>query len=139
MSDKNIAQIRSINSLKDFYFFVADYQRGYKWGLEEVEFLLDEIFQFETATENFYCLQPIVLKNKNITDENEKIIANSYELIDGQQRLSTIFLILKCLNHNVYKLDYQTRDTSKTFIKDISALNTVELEIEYGKIDFDTI
>ena len=68
-------------------FFVKSYQRGYRWGKSEVERLLEDVFALKghggQATKN-YCLQPIVVKN--LGDEN-------FELIDGQQRLTTIFLI----------------------------------------------
>lgn len=63
-------------------FFVPSYQRGYRWGNEEVVRLLDDIYT--NGTKN-YCLQPVVVKNNGET----------FELIDGQQRLTTLFILLK--------------------------------------------
>ena len=63
-------------------FFVPSYQRGYRWGKDEVTRLLDDIYQ--NGKKN-YCLQPIVVRNNG----------DSYELIDGQQRLTTLYLIYK--------------------------------------------
>ena len=80
--------LKPIKDFQDFHFLVKDYQRGYKWTKEEVTQLLNDIYEFEPQNENeFYCLQPIVIKE----DSGKK------ELIDGQQRCTTIYLILKYL------------------------------------------
>lgn len=65
-------------------FFIPSYQRGYRWGEDEVLRLLDDVY---TNGRNPYCLQPIVVRRKG----------ERYELIDGQQRLTTIYLIYKYL------------------------------------------
>ncbi len=64
----------------------------------------------QTIQNSFYCLQPIVLKRKG----------EVYSLIDGQQRLTTIFLIIKYLqNRNLFKIEYETRRDSATFLENI--------------------
>ncbi len=94
-------------------FFVAAYQRGYRWK-EEVELLLKDIN--EIPGEQNYCLQPIVVK---------KLGENKYELIDGQQRLTTIYLIfsyMKQLNLPFqlnFSIEYDTRKESKAFLEAI--------------------
>lgn len=106
-------ELKAIKDFQNFHFLVKDYQRGYKWTREEVEQLLNDIYEFEPQNENeFYCLQPIVIKE----DSNKK------ELIDGQQRCTTIYLILKYLGKDTFQLDYQTRKGSETFIKEIDSL-----------------
>ena len=60
-------------------FYVPSYQRGYRWGEDEVLRLLNDI---NVNGENNYCLQPVVVR-KN---------ADCYELIDGQQRLTTLWI-----------------------------------------------
>lgn len=67
-------------------FLLPDYQRGYRWGEEEVKLLLDDIF---ANADKAYCLQPIVVKNLGYDSEGNSL----YELIDGQQRITTIYLI----------------------------------------------
>ena len=64
-------------------FHIPAYQRGYRWK-EEVDMLLNDIKGINEG-EN-YSLQPIVIKKK---------AEKEYELIDGQQRLTTIFLIYR--------------------------------------------
>ena len=105
--------LKPIKDFQNFHFWVKNYQRGYKWTKEEVTQLLNDIYEFEPQNENeFYCLQPIVIKE----DSGKK------ELIDGQQRCTTIYLILKYLGKDTFLLDYQTRKESETFIKEIDSL-----------------
>ena len=94
-------------------FVVPSYQRGYRWQ-EEVKILLDDINEIPDG-EN-YCLQPIVVK---------KIDDNKYELIDGQQRLTTLFLILGYIRtfrpklQQKYTIDYEIREKSKEFLSNL--------------------
>ena len=69
-------------------FLIPTYQRGYRWTQDEVEKLLNDIYEFstdETNSSEYYCLQPIVVKK---TEEGW------YRIVDGQQRITTISLIL---------------------------------------------
>ena len=82
---KTITDIRRDNVT----FYIDAYQRGYRWTSNEVRALLDDIREFSqteyntSRTNNFYCLQPVILTK---SDEGMKVI-------DGQQRLTTLFLI----------------------------------------------
>ena len=108
-------ELKAIKDFQNFHFLVKDYQRGYKWTKEEVTQLLDDIYEFEPQNENeFYCLQPIVIKEEKVSKEKE--------LIDGQQRCTTIYLILKYLGKDTFELNYQTREKSAEFIKEIDSL-----------------
>lgn len=74
-------------------FVVPDYQRGYRWGKQQVKTLLDDLWTAANAqVQADYCLQPIVLKKMFQDGEPAK-----YELIDGQQRLTTIYILLSYL------------------------------------------
>lgn len=120
-NDKGIGELVSIQTLIDgnYRFKVPDYQRGYKWGILEIDNLLNDILEFETTIgkkEPFYCLQPVVVRSMEGN--------NHYELIDGQQRLTTIYIILKALgNEENFELSYETRKTSKEFLQNIENLN----------------
>lgn len=91
-------------------FFVPGYQRGYRWGRDEVRRLLDDI----SRRSGKYYLQPVVVKSH---DER-------WELIDGQQRLSTLLLILRYIRKHLpaasisYSLEYETRPESAAYLED---------------------
>ena len=94
-------------------FLVKSYQRGYRWSKDEVVRLLEDIKQNENSN---YCLQPIVVKKEN----------DIYELIDGQQRLTTIFLIYQYIHEKIpyfaapkFSISYETRPKSKEYLNDI--------------------
>ena len=90
-------------------FRIEAYQRGYRWSTDEIIHLLEDIN--EVPAGQSYCLQPVVVKNIGIdisTGKNMPI----YELIDGQQRLTTLFMIMKYLGEIIdlrYSIDYVTR------------------------------
>ena len=70
-----------------YQFFIPDYQRGYRWEDDQVVDLLEDILEFINTSEkrdDKYCLQPIVVK---------RMQDGRYEVLDGQQRLTTIFIL----------------------------------------------
>jgi uncharacterized protein with ParB-like and HNH nuclease domain len=106
---KNIAELEGLT------FKVADYQRGYKWGVQQVIDLLTDIHEFEPEGNHKYCLQPIVVQSLNEP--------NQYELIDGQQRMTTIYILFSIAKKlNYYKIKYNTRDSSRKFLEEIYQL-----------------
>ena len=127
--DNKSVDMRSIKELNGCHFVIPSYQRGYRWDEIQVKDLLNDIYEFkQNNNEGFYCLQPLVLKEisdeevlkeLNITNKN-----NIYEVIDGQQRLTTIYLILKYLKskniieENIYTITYSTREDSKKFLEE---------------------
>lgn len=96
-------------------FFVPSYQRGYRWSEIEVVRLLDDIYL--TEGKRNYCLQPVVVRKNG----------ERYELIDGQQRLTTIYLIYRFMNEESFgfideprfTLSYETMEQSEDFLKSI--------------------
>ncbi|MDO9267080.1 MAG: DUF262 domain-containing protein [Sulfurimonas sp.] len=124
--------LKSISEILDKDFFIPSYQRGYRWDSRQVEDLLEDILEFANNNEDkgFYCLQPIVVK-KEITNKDDKYI---YRVIDGQQRLTTMFIILKYLSKardiifsdggQIYSVLYETRQNSHNdsyeFLKNIN-------------------
>ena len=116
MSKNNLQDnlLKSIKELENYKFFIPSYQRGYRGGDREVGALLEDIWDFANTEQkggSFYCLQPLVVKNNS----------PKYNVIDGQQRLTTIFLIVKFLdNKDLFTLEYQTRVNSAEFLKNIA-------------------
>lgn len=93
-------------------FVVPGYQRGYRWGRPEVQRLLEDIQASEGKT---YYLQPIVVK---------RLGEDRWELVDGQQRLTTRFLLLQFIKQTAlpaaearYRLEYDTRPRSAEFLR----------------------
>lgn len=141
----NKIELKSISELSGMKFFIPDYQRGYRWTKELVKDLLDDIHEFiEKKHGGFYCIQPLVVKkniirseeyceklkilnheDNNLIEYTEKLIDeySQWEVIDGQQRLTTIFILLKLLSsdkENNYSIEYETRTDSKTFLEKIN-------------------
>lgn len=114
-------------------FWIPAYQRGYRWKPEQVQQLLEDILEFayrkHPQNDDFYCLQPLVLKR----DDNGR-----YEVVDGQQRLTTLLLILRYFNERLtekhraplFELSYETRPHLPDFLVAPSA------EQAHGNVDF---
>lgn len=106
-------------------FHVPAYQRGYRWGAIEVQRLLDDIAAAENSR---YYLQPIVVKARD---------DDAWELVDGQQRLTTLYLVLRYIRREIlqaatarYALEYETRADSAAY------LDRLNEESSQANIDF---
>ena len=143
--------LKTIKELLGYKFVVPAYQRGYRWGDDEARALLEDVWEFAQKPKEeqnlvdkstnasasvggdqksdgqnqgddkkgaeFYCLQPVV-----VCEAGDK---KTYNLIDGQQRLTTIYLILKYLGgvgkdvQKHFSLEYGTREESTRFLRDL--------------------
>jgi len=129
---ENEINVKTITELLGLDFYVPEYQRGYRWTKDNVTQLLDDIWEYRTKgkAHTFYCLQPVVVKKANWKD-TQGIDVKGYELIDGQQRLTTLhriitYLQLEHLNsglkqegyaNELYAIYYKTRLATKEFLK----------------------
>jgi len=115
------------------HFWVPAYQRGYRWGKHEVEALLNDLREVaKLPTGQSYCLQPVVVKARlrTATDSYPEAIPlgeTFFEVIDGQQRLTTIYLLYRYLHAlgqraSDFVLSYETRPGSTQFLKAVSNL-----------------
>lgn len=111
----NIVDIKTIGSVLDHknYFYVPCYQRGYRWNRKQVEELLSDLYSFHKqydpnspkAMGNFYCLQPIIVREITDDEVRASVLGDKadeadyklWELVDGQQRLTTIYILLSYL------------------------------------------
>lgn len=153
--DNSINQYAIGELLDGRYFYIPSYQRGYRWTEKQVGDLLRDLLCFandfanegkEKKQDQFYCLQPVIARP--ITDEdklksmfgveyNDNIRQHGvWEIIDGQQRLTTIFLLYKYLldqkgwdaetlkdeedGKELYHICYATRDGSEQFLEGLS-------------------
>lgn len=119
----NSVTLRNLRSLSGMNFFIPDYQRGYRWSSFEAEQLMNDLKEFckrRKEEGEFYCLQPIVVKKRTwLREENGKTSeVNGYEVIDGQQRLTTLYILMKCKEQKIkalyedfqpFSIKYETR------------------------------
>jgi uncharacterized protein with ParB-like and HNH nuclease domain len=149
MVENKIGLIKSVSELLGMNFFIPAYQRGYRWDKQQVEDLLGDILTFKPTTEEeWYCLQPLVVKD--MQDDAKKYGLSEedcwYEVIDGQQRLTTIFLIIHYANQmwegedkiEEPKLRYETRKDSTAFLDEIKVEND-SVKIDESNIDYNHI
>ena len=88
---------------KNFNLIIPSYQRGYRWTKKEVLRLIEDVFLYDEKKDgSFYCLQPLVVRHIESNGKHE------WRVIDGQQRLTTIYLILKAIGYDseCYSLEY---------------------------------
>lgn len=139
--NSNSLTLRSINEILGDSFIVPSYQRGYRWTEQQVKDLLDDLWEFAKRQQknehDIYCLQPVVVKKNS----------DKWELIDGQQRLTTIHIILAYINNNIFKnpnasfsIEYSTRPGSQKYLDNIgSEISDEYIDFHYFNLAFDTI
>lgn len=120
---KAVRDLRLDEAGKPTRYFIAAYQRGFRWTDIQVTQLLEDVEEFtrrkNPQPDEFYCLQPLVLLPRK---------DGSFEVVDGQQRLTSLLLVLRHFNERaaekyrqpVYTLEYATRPGLATFLKDPS-------------------
>ena len=114
-------------------FIIPDYQRPYSWTSDQINTLFKDIWEFTcneggTDKEGTYFLGSIVFyENKN----------GEQEIIDGQQRITSIFLLLRAIYTKLSKPKEKTEE-AKNFINKIEPLiwktNKLTGKVEYSSI-----
>lgn len=147
----SIIKRKTVSDLFGMNFFIPNYQRGYRWTEQQVEDLLKDIYDFKLHCQGeFYCLQPIIVKKIPKSDlQKFKLEGEWYEVIDGQQRLTTLKIILKYLvldylrgtsladkyGKEEFKLKYETRKDSEDFFERLNLNSGVnDSNIDYYHI-----
>ena len=99
MTNNNELAIHEISQEAEI-FHIPNYQRGYRWTKDEVLALLNDMSAFCRDADNVYCLQPLVL---------EKRRDGKTFVVDGQQRLTTLAIILRKLGVKLgWDIEYTT-------------------------------
>lgn len=153
--------LKSVYELLGKNYFIPSYQRGYRWGKRQVQDLLEDLYKFATSKKEsddaFYCLQPIVVKKCDEATINENCLNSAmdgnvwYEVIDGQQRLTTLYVLFKYLikknnidmyedyKKELFQIEYQTSVMHKDVINnpdipDVSSPNAFYITEAYKNI-----
>ena len=153
----NTVDTKTIASLLDGknYFYIPSYQRGYRWTHKQVDDLLNDLYSFMKQPEtefkgSFYCLQPVIVKEIADADVRRMAMGEAshdsdnklWELVDGQQRLTTIYILLRYLitkskiteeefledySSSLYHMYYEARPESKVVLE---KLGTDEVKLQ---------
>lgn len=148
----NIIERKAIaDLLRGGYFYIPSYQRGYRWTPTQVTQLLRDLFSYANEPHgintanidgDYYCLQPVVARpvtnetvlkrvySGEVTSSDDNLV---WEIIDGQQRLTTIYILYRYLmikegisdekleedygGKKLYNLVYATRKDSAVFFE----------------------
>lgn len=154
------------------YFYIPSYQRGYRWTPTQVEALLNDLLTYACSPHDstkvndgdYYCLQPIVARK--ITDRgtlskqiSEGILEDKdiWEIIDGQQRLTTTYILYRFLMNKkklsidelaedekkvLYHLIYATRKDSSVYLENIinpQSESKNNIDFYHMQLAYDTI
>ena len=108
------AELKSVSDLFGMKFFVPSYQRGFRWTNVQIRELLEDLYDFSDDSkredDDYYCLQPVIVKQRG----------EQWELVDGQQRLTALWLLSALyfcsnrddeidLQHKKYDLEYEEK------------------------------
>ena len=143
-------------------FLIPSYQRGYRWTAKEITDFLNDLYSFalkpEKKTDEFYCLQPIVTQKFSDEDLIEYTLSeggietankNVWTVIDGQQRLTSTFILYKYLldkkgwsaktlmeeeGKAQFHLAYETRKESTQFLENLSTSSLDDSDIDRSHI-----
>ncbi|GAA8439836.1 DUF262 domain-containing protein [Helicobacter pylori] len=98
----------------DSYYRIPIYQRPYQWTKENCKKLLDDLLSsYEYYKESDYFCGSLVLI---VIDTDSETNAETYDIVDGQQRLSTFILLAKVLA-TLYNNEVLNNKTSKDFLE----------------------
>ena len=112
------------NVFKEIEYVIPIYQRNYAWTKDEIEQLLNDINDASDDFKGKYYLGSLIVNQRG---------ANVFEVIDGQQRLTTLYLLLSFLNFDSVgknSLRFEAREKSNKTLQDINSIKDSENELE---------
>lgn len=130
-NESDVLHLKSFSELIGKIFLIPYLQRGYKWTALNVEELLNDLREFnecKNASKRVYCLQPLAVVS---------LEKNMYCVLDGQQRLTTLYLYLNGQPPYTFEYERDIEDSSQMsrseYIKNIVSVNNDMVE---ANIDF---
>lgn len=118
----SLLSVRALFDEGDAKYTIPIYQRNYAWGAEQIEQLISDIHDAMSDEDDNYFLGNLI-----VTERDSKAI--DYEVIDGQQRLTTLYLLLTYLqsrgqaapDSHTDRLRYQSRPRAADSLRRISS------------------
>lgn len=117
------------------FFNIPEYQRGYKWTVDNIIQLLEDLKGFkQNSSDEFYCLQNITITKTNINGHS------CFNVIDGQQRLTTLFILISYIQRNMSNkvlsaesniLRYSIREETDKFLRESILTGDYWNDVEY--------
>lgn len=123
-----------LESGKEHPFVIPEYQRPYAWTEEQIETLFDDLWDFTTSEDGGSDGKSTYFLGSIVAYENEN---GEQEIIDGQQRITSLFLLLRAIYTMLKKADSQSKE-AKNFITQIEPAlwrtNKLTGEVDYSNI-----
>ncbi len=158
--ENNIQLISIAEILDGRTFYIPSYQRGYRWTTKEVTDLLSDLYSFTIGGKKndgeFYCLQPIIVQRiedeaiiSAILDGIDSSSREVWEVIDGQQRLTSILILYKYLlekkgwdkerlkedeDKELFHIRYETREDSAAFLENLQKEKLSDDNVDFSHI-----
>ena len=111
-----IEQIKAYNAFEKYQYTIPIFQRRYAWGKDEIECLLEDILN----SKGEYFIGTVTVEEKE----------NCLLLIDGQQRLTTLYLILCLICDNKSflenKLRFEARNNAQEILESLSSSSAIK-------------
>ena len=152
-----VISMKTVGELQGYKFAIPNYQRGYRWARQQVKEFLDDIWEFSQQDQShIYCIQPLVVcerhedisqlvtevKGKDSWHDILKFVEEKsveekqlWEVIDGQQRLTTISIVMQILERKTpFSICYDTLKGKDEKINDI--INELKITDAEDDINF---
>lgn len=100
--------IRQIFGDADSYYQIPDYQRPYSWKTEQIEQLWDDVYTAMEINQETYFLGALILTNSG---------GGYFEVVDGQQRLTTLTILLCVIRDLYFKKENALIDSIKSLVR----------------------
>ena len=131
MTSNTITLIEYLNKVdpNNGAFIIPSYQRGYVWGQVRVGQRVNSVVNIlESLMDGFNNKKEIFLQGITVCEDG-----NNITLVDGQQRTTFFYLLLKYLNFDGhFSIQYAVREQSDTFLKEFSV--AAILNADYAKL-----
>ena len=125
-------ELKAVSELRNCIFTIPYQQRGYRWNPDNIQMLLNDLKEFiDSPSKKMYCLQPITVvpefsgwaQNWCQNCPPNFRCPERFEVIDGQQRLTTLFILWKFLQlGDFYSFEFERDENNdrKRFLENIS-------------------